>query len=301
LLENVDYLYIDKQMEETLVDPNVPAPAPAPVAAPAPAPVASNTSDGGGGQKTITVAANSGTTTVQNFGGVGIGNSPAPEVAAEIDTLQFQGDGLTANKMLLTQEGADLVVGFEGVPNTGVRLSNFALANLENVPTGVGNVLFNGDASSQDSFDVVNADANPTRVFNKNTVTFLNDLDNNTQGYEGSNDVINGQGGNDTLTGLSGNDILRGGAGNDVLTGGTGADQFWIASNGLPQGADTITDFVGGVDVIGIGGIPGVTGFENLTLTQNGADTVINAGGQDLATLTGIQTTTLIATNFAFG
>lgn len=276
-------------MDETLVDPNVPA---------APA---GTTADGSGGQNTITVAAGSGTTTVQNFGGIGVGSSPAPEVVAEVDTLQFQGDGLTANKMLLTQEGADLVVEFEGVPNTAARLQNFQLQNLENVPTGLGNVLFNGDPSTQDSFDVVNADQNITRVFNKNTTTFLNDLDNNTQGYEGSNDVINGQGGNDTLTGLSGNDILRGGDGNDVLTGGTGADQFWIASNGLPQGVDTITDFVGGVDAIGIGGIPGVTGFENLTLTQNGADTVINAGGQDLATITGIQATTLVASNFAFG
>jgi hypothetical protein len=45
-------------------------------------------------------------------------------------------------------------------------------------------------------------------VFNQNSVTFLNDLDNHTSGLDKSNDVINGQGGNDYLEGLSGDDVL---------------------------------------------------------------------------------------------
>jgi len=45
----------------------------------------------------------------------------------------------------------------------------------------------------QDSFDVFNADQLRSTVFNPNTVTFLNDLDNNTLASTTLDDVINGQ------------------------------------------------------------------------------------------------------------
>jgi Ca2+-binding RTX toxin-like protein len=116
--------------------------------------------------------------------------------------------------------------------------------------------LFGGQTTLEDSFDVFNADWNYGQVFNRNTVTFLNDLNNTIQGFENSDDVINGQGGNDHINGLSGDDRLRGGAGNDRLHGGTGDDQltgdagvdrFLFASSKAFQredlGVDTITDF----------------------------------------------------------
>ncbi len=53
-----------------------------------------------------------------------------------------------------------------------------------------------------DSFDVVNANQVGEQVFNSNTVTFLNDRDNTTQGRNNSNDVFNAQDGNDELAGL---------------------------------------------------------------------------------------------------
>jgi len=86
------------------------------------------------------------------------------------------------------------------------------------------------------------------KVFNQDTVTFLNDLDNDTKGWDDSNDVINGQGGNDTLTGLSGDDILRAALAkiSSLVVMG-----FWITSNALPKEADTITDFQVGIDAIG--------------------------------------------------
>jgi Ca2+-binding RTX toxin-like protein len=133
------------------------------------------------------------------------------------------GSDLTARNLLLTQNGADLEITFEGVADTKVTLQNFPLENLENL-TDLGNILFNGQNSIQDSFDVVNADFKQPRIFNRNTVTFLNDLNNNILGFDNSNDVINGQGGDDTINGLSGNDLLRGGEGSDLLFGGTGSD-----------------------------------------------------------------------------
>ena len=185
--------------------------------------------NGTGGQKAFAVAQGSGTQTIANFGGVGKGVNPAAAAIAEVDTLKFQGAGLTAQNMLLTQNGTDLEINFEGVADTKVVLQNFNLEDLENLSkaTGasadLGNILFDGQNTNQDIFDVVNANATPSMV-RANSVVFLNDLDNTLTGLDNSNDVINAQGGSDRIDGLSGNDLLRGEAGNDTLIGGFGND-----------------------------------------------------------------------------
>ncbi|AOX00097.1 hypothetical protein BJP34_12155 [Moorena producens PAL-8-15-08-1] len=192
-----------------------------------------DTLTGGGDQDTFIVRRGAGTDTITDFGGVGTGVTPSDAVIAEVDTLKFEGPSLSAENMLLNQDENDLIITFEGVENTGVILQDFALENLDNLTkaTGasedIGNILFDGQTKVEDSFDVFNANQQRGKVFNKNSVTFLNDLDNNTQGFNDSNDVINGQGGNDKLKGLSGDDLLRGGTGNDILKGGRGDDLLW--------------------------------------------------------------------------
>lgn len=179
--------------------------------------------DASGGQNTFTVEPGS-SVNIANFGGVGRGENPTPETIGEADTLKFVGDGLTAENLILLQNGKDLEITFDGVANTKVILADFAIENFDNLNNGIGNVLFNGDTSIQESFDVINVDANPNRVARPNTVTFLNGFDNQVRGFNNSDDVINGQRGNDTLWGLGGNDILRGGLGDDTLYAGRGAD-----------------------------------------------------------------------------
>lgn len=221
----------------------------------------SGSPNGAGGQTTLTIAPTDNPTIV-NFTGVGTGTNPSPATIAEVDTLKFTGRGLVARNLLLTQQGSDLVVSFDGVAGTQVILKNFELEDLDNLrrKTGaavdLGNILFDGQNQIQDSFDVFNRGWNREQIFNRNSVTFLNDLDNKTRGFEHSNDVINAQGGNDYVYGLSGDDILRGGegadwldggAGNDILTGNAGADRFVFSSyqsfTKANLGVDTITDF----------------------------------------------------------
>ena len=174
---------------------------------------------------------NTGTHTIADFGGVGKGINPTAAVIAELDTLIFQDNiGFTADNLLLTQNGTSLEISFQGYGDTRFILENFALSNLDNLTksTGasvdLGNILFYGQTTIADSFDVFNANSTQSTVFKKNTVTFLNDLSNNISGFDNSNDVINGQGGDDIIEGLSGNDILRGGNGNNTLNGGDGND-----------------------------------------------------------------------------
>ncbi|WP_143874403.1 beta strand repeat-containing protein [Nostoc linckia] len=225
---------------------------------------------GGGGQDKFVFRPGDGTDTITDFGGVGTGSNPSAAVIANVDTLQFIGSGLTAKNLQLTQNVNNLEVTFEDTSNTKVILQNFQLQNLDNLPASgtrpaLANILFDGQTSPTDSFDVIDANANPTSIFTTNTVTFLNNLNNNITGFDNSNDVINGQGGNDRIDGKSGNDHLRGGtgndtliggagndtlvggAGNDVLTGGTGADRFLYNTSAAfatsAVGVDTITDF----------------------------------------------------------
>ncbi|MEH1805280.1 calcium-binding protein [Nostoc sp.] len=186
---------------------------------------------GGGGKDKFVYNLGDGTDTITDFGGIGKGTNPTAAVIAEVDTIKFQGAGLTAQNLLLIQNGNDLEITFEGNTNTVVILQNFKLENLENLKASggnppLGNILFDGQNSITDSFNVLNSNSTDTSLGIKNTVTFLNDLNNNITGLEDSNDVVNGQGGNDKIDGLSGNDLLRGGAGDDTLIGGAGNDSL---------------------------------------------------------------------------
>ena len=226
---------------------------------------------GNGGQDKFVIRLSDGNNIITDFSGVGNSLNASVGVIVNLDTLQFTGNGLTAQNLQLTQHGKNLEVTFDNVANTKVTLQNFKLENLDNLPANflepeqgnpatflkpVGNILFDGQTSITDNFDVIDANSSQASIFNKNTVTFLNDLNNNIAGFDNSNDVINGQGGNDKIDGLSGNDLLRGGAGNDILiggagndtlVGGAGADRFLYNTNApfasSAVGVDAIADF----------------------------------------------------------
>jgi len=68
----------------------------------------------------------------------------------------------------------------------------------------------------------------------------------------------------------------------------------------LPTSANTVGDFEVGIDKMLILGVSGVSDFSKVTLTAKGTDTLVAAGGKDLALLTGIQSSSLNASSFAF-
>ncbi|MEH2317830.1 MAG: calcium-binding protein [Nostoc sp.] len=250
-----------------------------------------DTLTGGGGNDKFVYDSNYGANiSITDFDGIGKGVNPSAAVIAEVDTLSFQVAGFTAQNLLLTQNGNNLEINFEGAINayyasgfTGplVVLQNFALENLDNLSksTGatvdLGNILFYGQTTITDSFDVFNANSTQSTIFNKNTVTFLNDLNNNVNGFDNSDDVINGQGGDDIIDGLSGNDILRGGAGNDTLLGGAGND---ILESG--EGNNSLVGGTGN-DILNVnsstGNVEELTG--NNTLNGGAGDDNLIAGG----------------------
>ena len=105
----------------------------------------------------------------------------------------------------------------------------------------------------------------------------------------------------DTLVGSAIADLISGLGGNDTLTGGAGSDTFFFSPG---SGADTITDFMAGVDMIDLRGFAGM-GYASLAdvsshSTQTGADLIIDMGGTNSIQLTGVNLASLHAADFAF-
>ena len=135
-------------------------------------------------------------------------------------------------------------------------------------------------------------------------------------GAEGD-DTLDGRGGSDWIFGNEGDDDIRGGAGDDVIfagegddtvnagtgsnfvVGGAGADTFVVESG---QTLTTIGDFSDGVDLIDLSNISGITGFGDLSITDDNGTAVIDLSAQGAGTvrLSGIDTADLDADDFVF-
>lgn len=121
------------------------------------------------------------------------------------------------------------------------------------------------------------------------------------------NNRIYGDGGDDTFILGSGDRVVGAegadrffatSSGDNIMTGGPGADQFWIATAEVPNAANMITDFDLGVDVLGIAGLN--LDFKNLSIVQDGKNALVGTNTQDLVSLSGVNSSTLSADNFAF-
>ena len=110
-------------------------------------------------------------------------------------------------------------------------------------------------------------------------------------------DILLGGAGNDTLSTPSGNGLLAGGAGNDTLTGGNGAD-FYGGNSGndtihTGSGAAVVAFNAGdGQDAVYFGGtqpktlsLGGGIGYQDLALSKNGNDLVLETGDNESITL----------------
>ncbi|MBD2677680.1 MULTISPECIES: calcium-binding protein [Nostoc] len=274
-----------------------------------------DTLTGGGGKDRFVYNLGDGIDTIADFGGVGKGTNPTAGVIAEVDTIKFVGAGLTARNLLLTQNGTNLEITFEGVAGTKIVLNNFKLEDLENLKASgntpaIGNIIFDGQSSIVDSFNVLDANSTETTIGIKNTVTFLNDLANNITALDNSNDVVNGQGGNDKIDGKSGDDLLRGGAGNDTLIGGEGNDILRgdAGNDSLTGGnGNNLLDGVDGNDILSVSGyyedeqydyrlsgkntLNGGAGDDNLSASGSTGDNLLSGGnGNDSLSISGYYT-----------
>ena len=93
---------------------------------------------------------------------------------------------------------------------------------------------------------------------------------------------LQGRDGNDGLWGSSGDDVLEGGRGNDRLNGGPGSDTFVFTPG---HGNDTITDFESGTDRIDLADFIRLHSIDDVSITRNEADTLIDLSGYQGGTI----------------
>ncbi|MFG6094984.1 FG-GAP-like repeat-containing protein [Leptothoe sp. ISB3NOV94-8A] len=197
--------------------------------------------------------------------------------------------------------------------NSGTRMASQIL-DINGLGTegrgvfGMEDLLVNVDGSDRDYNDIVfqiegatslkpviKEGINPRRDWTETSVG-QGILDYSTQTFDSvvqgssSGDVLLGDQGNNLLEGFKGQDILVGGMGQDILTGGRGKDIFVLEEN---ESLDIITDFTLGQDLIGLS-----DGMSFGALTFSGSDILLQANTSPLATLSGVDTTTLTATDF---
>jgi hypothetical protein len=110
-------------------------------------------------------------------------------------------------------------------------------------------------------------------------------LGNDTLDGGNGNDQVRGGQGDDSISGGAGNDFISGDRGNDTESGGAGADIFHGSQD---AGIDKVLDFnLAEGDRVQLD--PGTT----YSVSQVGADTVIDMGGGNQMVLVGVQMSTL--------
>ncbi|WP_088892538.1 amidase family protein [Leptolyngbya ohadii] len=198
--------------------------------------------------------------------------------------------GTSGSDVIVPEELAD----FDGNGDTVYALGGDDTIDTRSSVSG-GNQIFAGEGDDSVTVgrnDIVSGGEGNDRL------TSNESRGGNTIAGDAGNDLFN-VGRNDRLLGGEGDDqfYVGVGEGDNLITGGAGADQFWIANDVLPLGANTITDFEIGKDVIGIARL-GID-FAGVSQTQTEGGLLLSAFNTDLALLQGI-TAPLDASNFAF-
>ncbi len=118
-------------------------------------------------------------------------------------------------------------------------------------------------------------------------------LGNDTCDGGDGNDQVRGGQGDDSVSGGAGDDFVSGDRGNDTISGGAGADLFHGSQD---AGIDRVIDFnLAEGDRVELD--PGTT----YTISQVGADTVLDMGGGNQMILVGVQMSSLLPSSIFLG
>ncbi|MDA9920135.1 hypothetical protein N9D87_01555 [bacterium] len=184
-------------------------------------------------------------------------------------------------------------------PATTYTLNSGVATNFENLfGTGQDDTL-TGDGSANviiggEGDDTVNGGDGADTLWGDCTESACSSLISQNLSYYGAtdssgNDTLNGGAGNDTIYGDGGDDTIDGGAGDDTIISGSGSDVIIIKAS---AGTDTLTDFTDGVDAIGF---DSSINSSDLVIVGSGSNTLIQASGVTLLTLSNISSSSVTA------
>jgi Ca2+-binding RTX toxin-like protein len=198
--------------------------------------------------------------------------------------------------------GSDTLIAIENIAGSTFSDTLVGDSNSNIIRGNLGNDLINGEggfdwADYALSFGGVTVDLSAGTATGDGTDSLVS-----IENVIGSifSDIIIGDGGSNILSGGDGNDVMYGGAGTDELTGGAGVDTF-VVSNGsgsLTLGfADVFIDYQDGFDWIGLTG--GIT-TANISVYQDGSNTVLLSGNEFLAVLMNTSASSITLDDFRY-
>ncbi|WP_281989323.1 Ig-like domain-containing protein [Aquimarina aggregata] len=212
------------------------------------------------------------------------------------------------NDRVYAKNGNDTIYGHEGddelYGDAGNDLS-YGGTGSDYIVSGDGNDLIYGGADGDnmqgnDGLDTIYGEDGGDRLYGgANNDQLYGGLGNDRYMFGGSgDDLVHGGQGEDRLYGDDGNDTLSGDLGADTMLGDAGLDEFLYTD--LAHSTDTVQDtiwsFVVSEDKINVTGL-GFTGLGTaageLTVTNDGTDTFINAVDNDFSIkISGVHTLT---------
>ena len=259
---------------------------------------------GGSGNDTLTGGAGEDTFLfIENFGQDTITDFDVDDDVIDISMLDME--IASYSDLTIVQMGNDVTIGhtdfdggiitLTGVSATDLSADNFSLpdGSTTSVETDEGQTVsrYENPWEGNDNPNIMLESSADTRILGKGG-------DDVILAGEG-NDMLEGGADNDMLLGEEGNDTLTGGTGDDWLAGGSGDDTFVFEAG---HGNDTIQDFTDGEDMIDLSAFNAISGFSDLTITNDNGTAVIDlsshAGGE--IRLEDFDSSNLSADDFAF-
>jgi Ca2+-binding RTX toxin-like protein len=223
-------------------------------------------------------------------------------IGEEFD-VAFENTGTEFGPEAALNEDGGVSVSYQSLDETVIRTFDFVSSDaIDTIGTRFEDTLFG--SSENDILDgrsgsdlIIAGLGDDDLVGNSGDDTIFAGADNDTLDGGTGHDLLFGEAGDDILNGgiLFGRDTLDGGAGDDTLTGGSANDTFVFGEN---SGNDTITDFARNSNVIDLTALD--LALEDLTITQNGDNTVIELDADNSITLLNIDATTIDENDFLF-
>ena len=194
--------------------------------------------------------------------------------------------------------------------STELTLTHGGATNFENIDGTGGDAIIRGDTGANvlrgsggtDTIYGGGGDDSLTASFNWHGQSGTSDRISAANSGNDTDDKLYGEAGNDLLIGTVGDNILDGGTGADTIYSGNGSDTIVLRvgdGGSTLAAADTIADFTDGSDFLGL---DGSFTYTDLTIAQgtgsNSSDTIIKAGSEYLAILTGITSSSITELDF---
>jgi serralysin len=220
-----------------------------------------------------------------------LGGSGSDSINGNALANAIQGNG--GNDTIMAGSGNDTVSDIAGQNYLRGEAGDDVInggAGFDDANGNTGNDTIHGGAG--DDYSVGGKDNDVLFGDGGNDIVWGNLGDDTIDGGDGNDQVRGGQG-DDIVNGGAGDDFVSGDRGNDTITGGSGADLFHGSQD---AGIDKVMDFsVAEGDRVLLD--PGTT----YTLSQVGADTVLDMGGGNQMILVGVSMTSLAPGSIFFG